>query len=207
MFRYLCKEEYINIKINKCNYRNFFLNYKNDILFKRFIRRIICFEHYIRRYLIQYLNNYHRLTFSAPDGQYLIYDNDLKYLIYRVGDYRKYNIFISNEYIIHNIFDVQNCIEVLDDLEFQSMELWEIDNLKLDKLHIYNVYFDKTFNTSLEENEYMEYPIKEMKYFYFYKSDEIIDSNNEDQIQPYKLISIPESDFEKYNFQNMLLTL
>lgn len=159
-------------------------------------RNFICYEHYLRNFLMKNLNNFDIFIYDAPNGHYFVYNAKIKTLNYRIGDYRKYNIYVADEYI-NNITN-RAAHSFFDDLKFQIIDLMPLKILKLDKLHIYSIYFDKMF---IQPEIDIDFEIKEMKYFYFFKSIEINELNIQNGIYPYELEFINENNFENYNLK------
>lgn len=221
----------ILIKILKLNVTNIYIKIKKYDCCINDRRIFIQYEHYVRRFLMENAHYFNKFIFNGNDGHYFIYDKILKILIFNVGDYRKYDLLIADEYIFDFLentsiktrrkYNNNNLLLMHKyDNAFSRIDLNILKNMNLNTFHIYNVYFDTTFWELDSEKKIRKFNIKNLKYFYFIKKDEIskkahksstnseeliINEKYKESLPPYEIKLIKDKgNNEYYNLKNII---
>jgi len=106
------KVEHFNIKIN-----NYSIKKKN----------FLYYEHYMRRYLMNFSNFFNKCTFSAPNDHYFNFNKSLKTLKYQFGN-EQFDIIVQNKFCAF-----------FDDDKFYILDPFFLDNLKHNGFSIHNL--------------------------------------------------------------------
>jgi len=208
------KKIYVKINDDNLKFLLFYHFKKNNITkFIKYFKKIIHIKFIIRFYILYHNKfNFDIFIFDALYGNYSIYDAKNNTLIYRIGNYIKYNIIdeILNNSIIEPLYlEEKDCLHIFID-NFRS-GIFEI-TFRCDKIHIYSINIDECIlNNSYKSIVYC----KEKKYFYFGNIEKVIfpfeleikDEIFTDFVDQLDSITLDEKNFEKYNLENMILNL
>lgn len=117
------KVKHFNIKIN-----NYCVKKKN----------FLYYEHYMRRFLMNFSYFFDKCTFSASDGHYFYYNKSLKTLKYQIGNYQKHKIYTDDNNIECQKNQNKFC-DFFDDDKFYILDPFFLDNLNYNGFKIHNL--------------------------------------------------------------------